>query len=155
MWGINTALTYARSFLTRQQILDTYGEPGPDYNAKYCQLVNISATFPWFPYKGNVLINNDFWIAVHDSFIDLQTEGVQGEIKTYDGCYNFRNTRGTGLISLHSWALAMDMNALIEYLGRADTSWSDKFVEIMTRRLFWGGQFKGRKDPMHFSLYGE
>lgn len=140
--------------LTRQMILSKYGEPGHEYELKYMSTWEFGDKYPWFPVK-HIYCNKEFGVQLDRAFHDLQVVGVHTEIKTFDGCYNIRNTRGTALISLHSWGMAIDLNASMEKLGQINTHWSDKFIEIMREHVYWGGDYKGRKDPMHFSLYGE
>ncbi len=155
MWGIFNILSQRLARKSRNEILALYGDPGQSYEQRYCVSVNIKAQFNWFPYASEVLINKDFWGELARAFSDLETAGLQGEIKTYDGCLVIRNTRGSNLISLHAWGMAMDLNASTEQLGQKTTGFSDQFIEIMRRYVYWGGDFISRKDPMHFSLYGE
>ena len=159
MWGwinniLNVVIPGRKARQTRAQILSIYGEPGAAYEAKYCVTWQIKNDFAWFP-ATNILINKEFKDLLFQAFTELQANNCHTEIKTYDGCLVIRNTRGTVLISLHSWGMAIDMNASVEKLGQPFTHWSNLFIQIMTKYVYWGGQFQGRKDPMHFSLYGE
>lgn len=139
---------------SRSQILAQYGSPDATYQINYCMIWQVQQDFPWFPKKA-FLVNKDFQKKLFEAFTELQAEGLHTEIKTFDGCYNLRNTRDSSLPSLHSWAMALDINAAIEKLGQKTTNWSDRFIEIMTAHVYWGGQFISRKDPMHFSLFNE
>jgi hypothetical protein len=144
--------------LTRDMILKNYGDPGHEYESKYMTTWDVGAAHPWFEEQtkaSKIYCNKEFSVQLDRAFHDLQVVGVHTEIKTFDGCYNIRNTRGTGLISLHSWGMATDLNASLEKLGQITTHWSDKFIEVMREHVYWGGDYKGRKDPMHFSLFGE
>lgn len=140
--------------LTRQMILAQYGDPGKEYESRYMTVWKVGADYPWFPAQ-KIYCNKDFANQLAMAFRELYYAGVHSEIKTFDGCYVIRNTRGSALISLHSWGMAIDLNASLEKLGQTTTHWSDAFIEIMRRHVYWGGDYKGRKDPMHFSLYGE
>lgn len=139
---------------SRKEILTQYGEPGDEYANRYCETWEVQKEFPGFPAK-RIFINKVFKMRLQLAFEQLHAEGLLSEIKTFDGCYVIRNTRGSSLISLHSWAMAMDLNASVEKLGQTVTHWSDRFIEIMRAHVYWGGDFNNRKDPMHFSLYGE
>lgn len=160
MWGgiINTILNKINpdrpAKLARSQILAKYGTPDAAYQKKYCITWDIKQDFPLFP-AHQIFLNKDFKDKLFEAFTELNEEGLLSEIKTYDGCLVVRNTRGSTLISLHSWGLAMDLNASVEKLGQTTTNWSDRFIEIMTAHVYWGGQFHGRVDNMHFSLLGE
>ena len=136
----------------QSEIIAKYGMPGKDYQAKYCTTWDVKQDFPWFPAK-RIFINTDFKNRLYAAFKELEQKGLQREIKTFDGCYVDRPVRGSSSISLHSWAMAMDINASFEQLGQTFTHFSKPFIDIMTKYVFWGGNYHGRKDPMHFSLY--
>lgn len=73
------------------------------------------------------------------------------EIKTWDGCFNIRKSRGLKSMSLHSWAIAVDINAFENGLGQ-EPKLSPGFIACFTDAGFdWGGTWK-RKDGMHFQL---
>ena len=145
------------------QIVNKYGIPSKEYRTKYCEIWDISNDFPWClditvgttnsPFK-RLFVNKEFKAKLFTAFTNIEKAGLQKEIKTYDGCYVERRVRGRQTISLHSWAMAIDLNASLEQLGKTNTQWSGQFVAIMKATgLFWGGDWKGRKDNMHFSLY--
>jgi len=136
----------------QDQIIAKYGLPGPDYQAKYCNMWDIQKDFPWFPAK-RVLINTDFKAKLYVAFKRMEQAGVHSEIKTFDGCYNDRSVRGRTSKSLHAWAMAIDINASTEKLAQDKTNWSATFLDIMrTSGIFCGADWKGRRDSMHFSL---
>lgn len=126
--------------------------PGEDYQNKWCVRWEIKKDFPWFP-ANSIFINKDFKEKLYLAFRELQQKNLHKEIKTFDGCYVDRKVRGSSLISLHSWAMAIDLNAAFEKLGQTVTHFSKEFINIITKYVFWGGNFNGRKDPMHFALY--
>lgn len=102
------------------------------------------------------------------AFKNLIERGFVKELKTWDGCWNFRPIRGyekkynkliqegkpaeaVRLLSIHSWACAIDVNAAENGLG-AIPKLSKGFVKCFTDAGFeWGGDWK-RKDGMHFQL---
>ena len=145
------------------QIILKYGLPGKEYMDKHCEMWNISEDFPWtlnikvgdtdHAWR-RIFINKDFKSKLHHAFQNLERAGLHTEIKTFDGCYVDRKVRGKNARSLHSWALAIDLNAKWEYLGRVSTDWSPRFVAIMKAAgIYWGGDWKGRKDNQHFALF--
>lgn len=142
------------AFLTRSEIQLKFGAPGKDYNDKYMTTWNVKEKYSWFP-EDHIYINRDFAVQLDLAFAEIQAAGLTGEIKKFDGCFVVRNTRGASTPSLHSWGMAMDLNASVERLGQTATHWSDGFLNIMRKYVYWGGDFHGRKDPMHFSLYGD
>lgn len=137
----------------QQQLLQKYGEPGADYQAKFCEMWNVKSDFPWFP-ANRMLVNKDFKVLLYTAFTNLEKAGCHTEIKTFDGCYNDRSVRGRNSTSLHAWAAAIDLNAETEKLAQQNTHWSGQFIAIMKAAgLFWGGDWKSRLDSMHFALF--
>lgn len=115
-----------------------------------------------------IYCNKDLIQPLTNSFSALITTGAVKELKTWDGCYNFRPIRGyekkyeqlmkqglvlsaIALLSTHSWGGAIDLNASENGLGK-EPKLSAKFVKCFTYNGFeWGGGWK-RKDGMHFQL---
>jgi hypothetical protein len=134
-------------------IKEKYGLPDAAYQSKYCMLWNVQQDFPWFPAK-KIFINKEFQLKLTKAFYNLEKTGIHIEIKSFDGCYNERAVRGASVLSLHAYAMAMDLNAESEKLGQEQTNFSGQFIAIMKAAgLFWGGDYLRRKDPMHFGLY--
>jgi hypothetical protein len=85
------------------------------------------------------------------AFKALISTGCVTELKTWDGCFNIRKKRGLSSMSLHSWAIAIDVNAFENGLGQTPKL-SKLFVSCFTNNGFdWGGTWT-RKDGMHFQL---
>jgi len=81
-----------------------------------------------------------------------ELEGTGYGIKSSGG-FNYRPIRGskTGKLSEHGKGLAVDLNAETNGLGSETTDLPPNVSEIAAKYgLKWGGDFKGRKDPMHF-----
>lgn len=139
-----------------------YGDPNEEYQAKYCVLWNIQKDFPWFKDIINaatgkpvekIFINRDFKDKLFIALTAITQAKVYGEIKIFNGCYQYRKSRTTNLLSIHAWAAAWDLDAFEEKLGQTTTNWSDTFLKCMRDAgIFWGGDFHGTKDPMHFAL---
>jgi hypothetical protein len=146
----------------QQQLLAKYGPPDHDHIVKYCSTWHIQQDFPWFPAPA-FLINNDFKALLYKAFKALEAAGLHTEIKTYDGCYNDRPVRGSDVASLHSWGVAIDMNAATNpMIPNAENltpqqrlgAWSQAFVDTMKSvGIFFGGDFHHRADSMHWGLY--
>lgn len=147
----------------QQTILQKFGLPDEAYQSKYCELWLVQEDFPWLANVINtgtgkplqrVLINSQFKQKLITAFRNLEKAGVHAEIHTWDGCYNQRSVRGMHTTSLHAWAMAVDLNAEKEKLAQENTHWSGRFIAIMKAAgVFWGGEWTGRKDSMHFALY--
>lgn len=112
--------------------------------------------------------NKDLIGPLSAAFIDLIKTGAVKELKTFDGCFNIRVQRGyekeyqtymnvgnlekaSKFLSIHCWAVAIDVNAFENGLGRTPKL-SPEFVKCFTDNGFdWGGNWK-RLDGMHFQL---
>jgi hypothetical protein len=91
-------------------------------------------------------------VPLSNAFKKLIDTNCVDELKTWDGCFNIRKKRGLASMSLHSWGLAVDVNAFENGLGQ-NPKLSKEFVECFTSSGFlWGGTWKNRCDGMHFEL---
>lgn len=98
-----------------------------------------------------IYCNKDLVKPLTKAFENLINRGFVTEIKTWDGCFNIRLMRGLPSMSLHSWGIAVDMNAFENGLG-VEPKFSAGFVKCFTDAGFdWGGTWR-RKDGMHFQL---
>ena len=78
-------------------------------------------------------------------------KGLGDKIKTWDGCFNIRRKRTGSSPSLHSWGLAIDINASWNRMGQKSQQ-DPELVECFTENGFdWGGAW-GNPDAMHFQL---
>jgi len=85
------------------------------------------------------------------AFTNIIERDLIKELKTWDGCFNVRRKRGLKSLSLHSWGIAIDINASWNGLDKEPTM-SPELVKCFTDAGFdWGGTWK-RKDGMHFQL---
>ena len=88
--------------------------------------------------------------VLRDALRAIDTAGKWSALVSYGGGFNFRLKRGSGEISLHAWGIAWDFDPEHNALGSNGTM-DPAIIEIFEARgFFWGGHFKGRKDPMHF-----
>lgn len=145
----------------QEQLLQQYGLPNTVYIQVYCHIWEVQKDFSWFPAL-HFLVNDEFKAKLFTAFTNLEAKGLHTEIKTFDGCYNDRNVRGSSQISLHSYAAAIDLNSACDpMIPNADNltqaqrlgTWSQEFVDTMIAAgIFFGGNFKHRSDSMHFAL---
>ena len=95
--------------------------------------------------------NKDIVEPLKQAFANLIGRGFVNELKTFDGCFNIRKKRGLNSMSLHSWGIAIDVNAFENGLNMTPKL-SEGFVKCFTDTGFeWGGTWV-RKDGMHFQL---
>jgi hypothetical protein len=91
---------------------------------------------------------------LRQAFRFLVERGLSVELETYDGCFNIRQMKGGSGYSVHSWGLAVDLNAASNRFGQ-DPSLSPEFVRCFADCGFeWGGLWTPDKyrDGMHFQL---
>lgn len=139
--------------ITPKQALNTFGIPDASMERKHMTLWDvpseINAAIPTIPNR--IYCNKAMVKPLEVAFKCLIAKGKAKELKTWDGCFNVRKTRGANSQSLHSWGLAIDVNASWNGLGKTPTL-SNVFVKCFTDNGFeWGGGWE-RKDGMHFQL---
>jgi hypothetical protein len=127
-----------------------YGQPTPDNKSLVLWDVPEELEIGVIPKR--IYCNKDMVKPLTKAFKNLIKSGAVSELKTWDGCFNIRKMRGGNLMSLHSWGVAFDVNAFENGLGR-EPKLSADFVKCFTDAGFdWGGNWKSRKDGMHFQL---
>jgi hypothetical protein len=138
--------------VTSAECLKKWGDPTVTKNElKYMTLWDIPAhlevgVIPKKLYCNKILIG-----PLMQALSNIIDRGLIDELKTWDGCFNVRKKRGLKSLSLHSWGIAIDINAAWNGLGKEPTM-SAKLVKCFTDCGFeWGGTWS-RKDGMHFQL---
>lgn len=136
--------------VTPEMCFAKYGQPTA--NNKNLVLWDVPANLEIGVIPKKIYCNKDMVPALTKAFSNLINTGHVKELKTWDGCFNIRFQRGSRTkASLHSWAIAIDVNAAENGLG-AIPKLSPGFVKCFTDAGFdWGGTWK-RKDGMHFQL---
>lgn len=82
----------------------------------------------------------------------ISAAGMEDRCRNYGGIYNNRPQRGGTRLSAHAWGIAIDLEPALYPLG-SSKRFDDSIIEIFSRFGFaYGGDFTGRKDPMHFQL---
>ena len=105
------------------------------------------------PIMGRVTCHRLMIPQLRGALQDVVDAGLANTLNTYDGCYvpRFIERNPENSISLHTWGIAIDMDASTNYRGIAGTM-HPEVVNIFKRWGFrWGGDWK-YTDPMHFEL---
>lgn len=135
--------------VTSQQALKKYGPPEAE---KFMVLWDVPTELEIGVIPKRIYCNRDIIGPFTRAFKSLISTGCVKELKTWNGCFQIRKIRGRSSMSLHSWGIAVDLNSSWNPLGGKSTL-SPEFVKCFTDAgFFWGGNFKNRKDPMHFEL---
>ena len=135
--------------VTSQQAKLKYGEPS-DSN-KWLTLWDVPTELEIGIIPKRIYCNKDLILPLTNAFKALIATGYVKELKTWDGCFNIRNKRGLNSPSLHSWGIAIDVNAFENGLNQTPKL-SQGFVNCFINNGFeWGGTWS-RKDGMHFQL---
>lgn len=110
---------------------------------------HLRIMIPCLPKK--IFINKQMIIPLEAALTQICNEGLSHEIKTWNGCFVIRKSRGLITWSLHSWGVAFDINREDNDLYM-EPLMHPRVVEIFKAHGFdWGGEWK-RKDGMHFQL---
>jgi hypothetical protein len=106
------------------------------------------------PFPAHIYCNKAMESPLALAFANISALGLAGELKSFDGCFNIRASRGLPTLSNHSYGLAIDLNAAENPLG-GETTLSPALVKCFTEAGFvWGGTWL-RRDPMHFQYVTE
>ena len=134
--------------ITSAQCLKEYGDPTLE---KSMVIWDVPTEMEIGVIPKRIYCNKDFVEPLKKALQNLISTGKVDELKTWDGCFNIRKKRGLTSMSLHSWGLAIDVNAAWNGLGK-DPVLSKEFVKCFTDAgMDWGGTWK-RRDGMHFQL---
>ena len=134
--------------VTSAQCLKKYGDPTKESSMI---LWDIPAELEVGVIPKRLYCNKDMVAPLTQAFKNLIATGFVKELKTWDGCFNIRKMRGLTSMSLHSWGIAIDVNAAWNGLNKTPVL-SAGFVKCFTDAGFdWGGTWT-RKDGMHFQL---
>ena len=110
----------------------------------------VSATVPIL---GTVTCHRLMIPQLRGALQDVVNAGLASTIHTYNGCYvpRFIERDPTHAISLHTWGIAIDIDAATNGRGSRGTM-DPRVVDIFKRWGFrWGGDWS-YTDPMHFEI---
>lgn len=134
--------------VTTAQCLKKYGDPILQNNLV---MWDVPSNLEIGVIPKRLYCNKDLIKPLEQAFKNLIDRDFVKELKTWDGCFNIRKKRGLSSMSLHSWAIAIDVNAFENQLNM-QPKLSAGFVKCFKDAGFdWGGNWR-RKDGMHFQL---
>lgn len=111
------------------------------------------------PMPTGVLLNKNCAVAMMAAFNEIwenchhdQAQVDKAGASDYGGCFNIRKIAGSNNYSNHSWACAIDLSPGSNGFNMKSTL-SNIVIDAFKRQgARWGGDYKGRKDPMHFEF---
>lgn len=134
--------------ITAGQALRRYGPPELE---RGMVLWDVPPTLEVGALPRRVYCNRDLQGPLSVAFGLLVARGLGHLVLTWDGCFQIRRARGGISSSLHSWGLAVDLNAAWNRMGRKPTM-DPRVVACFDAAGFeWGGRWR-LPDGMHFQL---
>ena len=146
----------------QSQVASIFGQPdenGP-FAQNYLRTLDLTeyadALGHVLDYEGNpwgykIYCNFAMHGPLKRAFSLIVSRGLAGELQTYDGCFNIRRSKGGGIMSMHSWGLAVDFNAGSNPFGQEPTM-SPELVKCFAESgMEWGGLWS-TPDGMHFQI---
>lgn len=125
-------------------------------NLAFCKVDDRFKEMPYVDGKGRGFYCHKLLVGQFQKcFQEIIDQGLwDDEFYSWEGCYNLRNIAGSTNLSLHSWAIAIDFNYTGNEYGDSTPSMDKKIVAIFKKHgFFWGGDYRGKKDGMHFEWY--
>ena len=134
--------------LTSATALKRYGNPGLE---SAMVVWNVPPECQVGAVPRRVYCNRDMVKPLERALRCVLKKGLGDKIRTWDGCFNIRKKRGARSQSLHSWGLAIDINASWNKMGQKPAQ-DPELIRCFTDNGFdWGGSWS-HPDGMHFQL---
>ena len=134
--------------ITYKDCLAKYGDPRSE---KFMVLWDVPEALEVGAIPKRLYCNRDLIDPLRGALENVITRGLADQIKTWDGCFNIRNQRKSTVPSLHSWGLAIDINAAWNKLGCVPTMPRALVKCFKDSGFDWGGDFQN-PDGMHFQI---
>lgn len=125
-------------------------------------LIHITAPFQMYYAKKpvpSILVHRKIAPALLAAFQEIwdkcnhdQKQVDKTGVSDYGGCFNIRSIAGSNSYSNHSWAAAIDLSPGMNGFNMKSTISSTVIAAFKRQGALWGGDYKGRKDPMHFEF---
>jgi hypothetical protein len=134
--------------ITAKQCQEKYGNPD---SQKFMTLWDVPTELELGVIPKRVYCNKDMVVPLTQAFKNIIERDLVDELKTWDGCFNIRQKRGALSPSLHSWAVAIDVNAAWNGFGKTPTMSKELVACFKDAGFDWGGDWS-KPDGMHFQL---
>jgi hypothetical protein len=137
------------------EIIHTFGSlDTPNFESRY--IVPFTLPYPLF-YDGHRVLRARCHYLIVDNFMAaferIESAMLSSQVQNYSGIFNQRPITGNSKhASTHSLGIAIDLEAEKYPLG-STARMPQPIVDIFKSvGFFYGGDFKSRKDPMHFQF---
>ena len=146
----------------RSKLSSLYGEirngmwtQANHYLVPYLIPASLQSSFKYMktPTK-KIFINKDMYLPLNAALNFVMANHLESKITSFDGCFNVRLTRGSSRMSVHSYALAIDLNAAENPLGAAPKMDPGIVKCFEDAGFVWGGRWH-RPDGQHFQWVTE
>lgn len=135
--------------ITAKQAFEKFGDPTTE---RHMVVWDVPAKLRIKGVPARIYCNKLLVEPLKRAFELIISRGLSDQIRSWDGCFNIRKQRGSWLtMSLHSWGLAIDINASWNGLGKVPTISKELVACFVEAGFEWGGNWK-RQDGMHFQL---
>lgn len=103
-----------------------------------------------------IYCNRAMAVPLRQALDNIVERGLAAQVKSFDGCFCIRRARGDALrLSVHSWGMAIDINAATNQLGTRGNMTTELAACFLDEGFIWGGEWAHRPDPMHFQYVQE
>lgn len=140
-----------------------------DFQSKGWQELNLAhmfAPFPMFYEKAllrhGILVHTKIMPPLAQAFeeiwnaCDRDTNRINATgVSDWGGCFNIRRISGSNSWSNHSWACAVDLSPGTNGFNQTPTLGGIVIQALKRQGARWGGDYHGRKDPMHFEFVSQ
>lgn len=134
--------------ITSKECLARFGDPSTE---KWMVLFDVPTEMELGAIPKRIYCHKYLVAPLKQAFLNIIQRNLVSQLKTWDGCFQIRNKRGSLSLSIHCWGLAIDTNAAWNAFGAKPTM-SKELVKCFTDAGFeWGGLW-AKPDGMHFQL---
>ena len=136
------------SMLTSAQCFKKYGPPEKE---AFMTVWDVPPELEVGFLPDRVYCNKDMIAPLSAAFKNIVDRKLTDQVKTWDGCFNIRKKKGGSTASLHSWGVAIDINAAWNGYNKPVTMSKELAQCFKDAGFDWGGDWN-IKDGMHFQL---
>jgi len=138
-----------------------------DFNSKGWQDLNLAHYIPPFKMyyskqlmEHGILVHKKIIPALDLVFKEIWSKCGQDQAtldktgaSNFGGCFNIRRIAGSDNYSNHSWACAIDLDPENNGFNTGHGHMQPIVINAFKNQgALWGGDYKGRTDPMHFEF---